>query len=157
MSKNCPWMSPTTVTGACMCTTLLSFISSSFVFAHTASITESARSSLRYSRSMHSSRSTLATHGVSQRPDIACDRRATYLVGQALLKIGVEGELIPQRKTAFRLQDGASGTTQIAQPGLIILSNDGYSEDRNDDTKMRVLLMLCRSADNVGWSGDGER
>lgn len=54
---------------------------------------------------------------------MACDYRATYLVGQALLKISVEGELVPQIKTAFRLQDGASGTTQIAQPGLIILSS----------------------------------
>jgi hypothetical protein len=41
-----------------------------------------------------------------------------------LLKIGVEGELVPQMKTAFRLQDGAFGTTQIAQPGLIILSSE---------------------------------
>ena len=60
---------------------------------------------------------------VSLMPDSACDHRATYLVGQALLKIGVEGELVPQIKTAFRLQDGAFGTTQIAQPGLIILSS----------------------------------
>jgi len=60
---------------------------------------------------------------VSRRPGIACDQRTTYLVGQALLKIGVEGELVPQIKTAFRLQDGAFGTTQIAQPGLIILSS----------------------------------
>jgi len=60
MSKNCPCISPTTVTGACMCTTLLSFINSSFVLAHIASMTESASSSFLYSREMHSSRSTLA-------------------------------------------------------------------------------------------------
>lgn len=47
MSKNWPCISPTTVTGAAMCTTLLSFINNSFAFAHIASITESASSSLR--------------------------------------------------------------------------------------------------------------
>src|SRR5688572_14157173 len=59
-SKNCPWMSPTTVTGARTCTTLLSRMSSSLVFAHIASMTDSARSSFLYSRDMHSSRSTEA-------------------------------------------------------------------------------------------------
>lgn len=63
MSKNWPWMSPTTVTGARMCTTLLSFMSSSFVFAHIASTTDSASSSFLERRDMHSSRSTEAARG----------------------------------------------------------------------------------------------
>jgi hypothetical protein len=33
------------------------------------------------------------------------------------------GELVPQIKTSFRRSNGAFGTTQIAQPGLIILSS----------------------------------
>ena len=53
-------MSPTTVTGAAMCTTLLSFIKSSFVLAQMASTTDSANSSFLYNRSIHSSKSTLA-------------------------------------------------------------------------------------------------
>lgn len=70
MSKNCPCMSPTTVTGACICTTLLSFINSSFVLAHIASMTESASNSLRYRRSMHSSRSTLAVYLSTRLPSL---------------------------------------------------------------------------------------
>lgn len=68
MSKNWPWISPTTVTGALMCTTLLSFMRSSFVLAHIASMTDSASSSFFESRDMHSSRSTVAMR--SQRPHV---------------------------------------------------------------------------------------
>jgi hypothetical protein len=46
-----------------MWTTLLSFINSSFVLAHIASMTESASSSFLYSLDIHSSRSTVAAVG----------------------------------------------------------------------------------------------
>ncbi len=60
-------MSPTTVTGARICTTLLSFMSSSFVFAQIASTTDSANSSFLDRREMHSSRSTVAAESQDER------------------------------------------------------------------------------------------
>lgn len=69
-------MSPTTVTGAAICTTLLSFINSSFVFAHIASMTESASSSFLYSRDMHSSRSTVAIAVHSQQMSLLSSMRS---------------------------------------------------------------------------------
>ncbi|KAH8640083.1 hypothetical protein IG631_03024 [Alternaria alternata] len=64
-------MSPTTVTGALICTTLLSFMSSSLVFAHIASTTDSASSSFFDRRDMHSSRSTVAAK-MSAQPCTQC-------------------------------------------------------------------------------------
>lgn len=59
-------MSPTTVTGADMCTTLLSFINISLAFAHIASMRDSARSCFLYNCEIHSSRSILAVGALAQ-------------------------------------------------------------------------------------------
>lgn len=70
-----------------MCTTLLSFMSSSLALAHIASITESASSSFLYNRSMHSSKSMLAVIQSVQFIVVDCSGvMVTNLEGQAWLQ-----------------------------------------------------------------------
>lgn len=113
-------------------------MSNSFVLAHIASITDSARSSFLYSREMHSSKSTEATDGGGRGERTTISYGSHGSIGGAT---GVEG-IIRKWVSGWTNPEGQAWLPACVKDGL---SLKGDREERREDLgREEMKYIVCR-------------
>ncbi len=96
-----PWISPTTVTGALTCTTLLSLINTSFVFSHISLSNASPRSCFLYSCSMQASRSKAPIHEMEAEGEEGARGYVMEMLKNGVASIFISRHSIPAKITDY--------------------------------------------------------